>query len=192
MKTTPLLGMVAGLMASVSLSAAPPSQHEIDTGITQPSIASESGASFTYQVPAAEVERAMENARKAHASGIPFKNGDPFLHLLFFAGPNMVSIENRPSPAPDFTLHKTQYELFYVLSGKGVMYTGGTLIDPKGYDEDKNAGANEATGGVEVPLVKGDVLMIPPSTVHRVTQSDGALVLLAVHMPAVDGSATAH
>src|SRR5580704_2588686 len=85
-------------LGSLAAYAQAPDQKEIDTGITKASIPSADGPSFTYKVPAAEVARAMKAARAAHANGQPFKNGDPFLHLLFFAGPNMVSIENRPSP----------------------------------------------------------------------------------------------
>jgi len=88
-------------LTSVAVQAQAPDQKEIDTGITKASIPSPEGPSFTYKVSAEEVACAMKAARVAHAGGQPFKNGDPFLHLLFFAGPNMVSIENRPTPAPD-------------------------------------------------------------------------------------------
>ncbi len=130
----------------------------------------------------------MAAAHAATQGGEKFGNREPFLHLLFRAGPNMVSIENRPSPAPEFTLHKTEYELFYVLEGSGTMYTGGTLVNPTTNDA-HDARATTATGGVEVRMTKGDVIMVPPSTVHSVTKSDGNLSLFVVHMPAVDGSA---
>jgi mannose-6-phosphate isomerase-like protein (cupin superfamily) len=139
-------------------------------------------------VSSADIAKAIEAARAATQSGQKYANREPFLHLLLRAGPSMVSIENRPSPAPEFSLHKTQYELFYVLEGAGKMYTGGTLVDLISSDS-ANDFAKSGSGGAEAPLKKGDVLVIPPNMVHSITQSDGNLVLFVVHMPAVDGSA---
>jgi quercetin dioxygenase-like cupin family protein len=40
-----------------------------------------------------------------------------------------------------------------------------------------------AQGGVPYKLVKGDMLMVPENTAHSVTQVEGTLVLMSLHLP---------
>jgi nicotinate-nucleotide pyrophosphorylase len=66
---------------------------------------------------------------------------------------------------------------------------GGTLLTP--VRNGTNLQAATADGGVPHRMVKGDMLLVPENTAHAVTQVDGRLVLMSMHLPRPAPSPTA-
>ncbi|MBB5687749.1 cupin domain-containing protein [Sphingobium boeckii] len=133
-------------------------------------------------ISAEQISDYIAEGRAAEAAGQPWQTKPPFMRSVGAVGPFVLSIEYRNIPAPDYTIHQTEYELFVVLEGSGSMRIGGELKDPFRYRR-TNLASKVIVGGEERKISKGDVLMISPKTAHGVSQSDGKLVLLALHMP---------
>jgi mannose-6-phosphate isomerase-like protein (cupin superfamily) len=86
----------------------------------------------------------------------------------------------------NFAVHENEAELFVVLGGSGTLTTGGTLVNPT--RQGKNLIATTADGGVPHNIVTGDMMLIPENTSHAVTQVNGKLVLMSLHLPLPDNA----
>ncbi len=129
----------------------------------------------TY-ISATEIAERMAKADAAAKAGTQY-NGGP----LLLQGPFRANMEWRNAAATAVNLHDNDAELFVVVEGAGTMTLGGTLVDPK--RNGANLQAATAQGGVPYKLVKGDMLMVPENTAHSVTQVEGTLVLMSLHLP---------
>jgi hypothetical protein len=69
-----------------------------------------------------------------------------------------------------------------VLDGYGTLTVGGTLINPTSKGTNLVV-APTVDGGVPHKLVKGDMVLVPENTPHAITQVDGKLVLMTMHLP---------
>ena len=127
-------------------------------------------------ISAAEVNARIAKADAAAKSGAPFNPGPLLLQGAFKA-----NMEFRISPATAVNVHENDAELFVVIEGAGTMTLGGTLVNPT--RTGTNLQAASAQGGVPYKLVKGDMILIPENTAHSVTQVDGKLVLMSMHLP---------
>jgi mannose-6-phosphate isomerase-like protein (cupin superfamily) len=127
-------------------------------------------------VSAAEIGERIAKADNAAKAGTQF-NGGP----LLLQGPFKANMEYRNSPATSVSVHENDAELFVVIEGSGTMTLGGTLIHPT--RNGTNLSAPSAQGGVAYQLAKGDMIMVPENTAHSVTQVDGKLVLMSLHLP---------
>lgn len=127
-------------------------------------------------ISAAEIAERIAKADAAAKAGTPY-NGGP----LLATGAFRANMEYRNVPAATVSVHENDAELFVVLEGTGTMTLGGSLINPT--RNGANLSAAAATGGTPYKLVKGDMVMVPENTAHSVTQSDGKLVLMALHLP---------
>ena len=70
--------------------------------------------------------------------------------------------------------HSEVAETYYIVSGSGILDTGGTMKDFKSQQPGAPNGASgpsssggEIVGGVSKPVGPGDVVIIPPNTPHR-------------------------
>jgi mannose-6-phosphate isomerase-like protein (cupin superfamily) len=127
-------------------------------------------------ISAAEINERIGKAEDAAKAGTQF-NGGP----LLLQGSFRANMEYRNAPATAVNVHENEAELFVVIEGTGTMTLGGTLINPTRNGTNLQAAA--AQGGVPYKLVKGDMILVPENTAHSVTQVDGKLVLMSMHLP---------
>ena len=129
-------------------------------------------------ISAKEISERIHQAEAVTKSGTQY-HGAPLLS----SGPYKANLEYHDKPADGFAVHENDSELFVVVDGSGTMTLGGKLINPTRKGTNLTAPAEE--GGVAHKLVKGDMLLVPENTVHAVTQVDGRLVLMSMHLPHV-------
>jgi mannose-6-phosphate isomerase-like protein (cupin superfamily) len=127
-------------------------------------------------ISAAEIAERIAKADAAAKAGTQFNAGP-----LLLQGPFKASMEYRNAPATSVNIHENDAELFVVIEGAGTMTLGGTLINPT--RNGTNLSAATAQGGTPYKLVKGDMILVPENTAHSVTQVDGKLVLMSLHLP---------
>jgi mannose-6-phosphate isomerase-like protein (cupin superfamily) len=136
---------------------------------------------FISATQIAERVRAADAAAKA---GTPI-NGGP----LLLSAPFKANMEYHSAPATSVNVHENDAELFVAIEGSGTMTVGGTLVNPTRHGSNLQAPTSE--GGVPHRMVKGDMLMVPENTPHAVTQVDGRLVLMSMHLPLAAAPAAA-
>lgn len=105
-----------------------------------------------------------------------------FIQPLLTLAPYNFNLEYRDQSVDTPPLsHLTDAEMIYVVDGAAVITTGGTLVD------EKKAGANltgtSIQGGTPRRIAKGDFVMVPASTPHAFTKTEGHFVIMSVHMP---------
>lgn len=80
------------------------------------------------------------------------------------------------------SIHDINVEMFYVIEGSGTVVTGGTLRDERRTNP-ANSSGTAIDGGTRRRITKGDWVMVPAKTAHWFGEIDGALVLMALHLP---------
>lgn len=100
-------------------------------------------------------------------------------------GPGMelrvaVQHENNTS-APTAELHDDSDDVYYVLSGTATLTLGGTLDAPKEIEPGEWRGP-KITGGQEVKISKGDLIVVPRGTPHHrsTVAQDFTMILIKV------------
>ena len=89
-----------------------------------------------------------------------------------------VSVVLRPTDRDNryYAVHDDVAEVYYVISGKGSMKIGGTITDwerrPVSIENGEGSRGTTAVGARDVPLSKGDMLIIPAGTPHKWEKSD--------------------
>ena len=75
-----------------------------------------------------------------------------------------------------YAVHDDVAEVYYIVEGKGRMKVGGTITDwerrPVSIENGQGSRGTTAVGARDVPLAKGDMLIIPAGTPHKWEQSD--------------------
>lgn len=127
-------------------------------------------------ISAADIADRVRQADAAAKAGKQDQGGP-----LLQSGPFRGSLEYHAEPATSFAVHENDAELFVVLDGSGTLTMGGTLVNPT--RRGTNLSAPTIDGGVPHKLVKGDMLLVPENTPHAVTQVDGRLVMMSMHLP---------
>jgi mannose-6-phosphate isomerase-like protein (cupin superfamily) len=138
------------------------------------------GAKLRTSISAAEIADRIRQAEAAAKSGTQHKS-EPLLQ----SGPFRAHLEYHSEAASNFAVHENEAELFVVLDGSGTLTVGGTLVNPT--RQGNNLIAAIADGGVPHKVVKGDMMLVPENTPHAVTQVDGKLVLMSLHLPLPHG-----
>jgi mannose-6-phosphate isomerase-like protein (cupin superfamily) len=134
-------------------------------------------AETRISISAVDIADRIRQAEAAAKSGTQNQNGP-----LLQTGPFRAELEYHATPSPNFAVHVYDAELFVVLDGYATLTVGGTLINPT------SKGANlvvapTVDGGIPHKLVKGDMVLVPANTPHAITQVDGKLVLMTMHLP---------
>jgi len=74
-------------------------------------------------------------------------------------------------------LHDTVADVYVVLSGKGIVHVGGTMVDRSELpDQPGEWRSPDVEGGEERPLAEGDVVNIPAGMVHWVKPASGQTI----------------
>ena len=132
---------------------------------------------------ASDIADRIAAADAAVASGKMY-SGEP----LLLQGSNRVTMEWRNISQNTINAHLDDEEMFVILEGSGMMELGGTLVDPHAAGPSPYDGptmtATTAQGSTLYKVTKGDMIMIPKNTPHRVSQLDGSkLVLWSMILP---------
>lgn len=80
-------------------------------------------------------------------------------------------------------VHEQEAELIYVVEGGGTFTMGGTLRGQRRTNASNMTGSG-IDGGTSRHIAKGDFIMVPENTAHGFTETDGALVIMSLHVPA--------
>ena len=106
-----------------------------------------------------------------------------FIQPLLQAAPYNVNLEYRVKGVDSNpNVHETEAEIFYVVEGAGTLTTGGKLRDEKRLNA-TNLTGSAVDGGTSRHIAKGDFFLVPENTPHWFTKTEGALVLMSVHVP---------
>ena len=106
-----------------------------------------------------------------------------FIQPLLRVAPYTANLEYRVQGV-DTTpnVHEHDAELVYVIEGGGTFTLGGTLRDEKRLNANNVTGSG-IEGGTSRHITKGDFLLVPENTAHGFTETDGALVIMSLHVP---------
>lgn len=80
------------------------------------------------------------------------------------------------------SVHEGDIEMFYVVEGSGTVVTGGKLRDERRTNA-ANLSGTGIDGGEHRKIAKGDFIVVPKGVPHWFGEIDGALVLMALHLP---------
>ena len=162
----------------------------LSAGAQQSAAPTVSAADPFANVPARSYIAAADIASRIKDAEVAAKgDADPPAGVLLKAGPTMAVMSYRKKPADHAEVHETDDELFVVLEGAGALTMGGSLVDPTRHGT--SLWSNKTDGGTVYTLTKGDMILVPANSPHRVTRVDGPkLVLLSVHIvrPVTGGS----
>ena len=78
-----------------------------------------------------------------------------------------------------FEVHDTSDDIYYVLEGTATLILGGTLVEPN----EISAGewrSKSASGGQEVSIQKGDLIVVPRGTPHQRTVSGKGFSMILI------------
>jgi mannose-6-phosphate isomerase-like protein (cupin superfamily) len=127
-------------------------------------------------ISAAEIAERTAKAAAAAKAGTQY-NGAPLVASSAFR----ANLEYHDAPATAVNTHDNDDELFVVIEGSGTMTLGGSLVNATRRGDSMTAATS--VGGKPYKLKKGDMVMVPHNTPHAVTQVDGKLVLMSLHLP---------
>lgn len=115
-------------------------------------------------------------AAKLKAGSIPGKSA---VGRILNLGPYSTTIEYRNSTTPP-SIHRSQAEIVYVVSGSATMKIGGTILNPAGADENHLVGT-AIEGSTVQRVAKGDWFVMPQNTPHQFTDPHD-LVIMSAHL----------
>jgi mannose-6-phosphate isomerase-like protein (cupin superfamily) len=167
MKLLSILAAVLISAAAAAQQAPTPATNAPAAGTTEP----------RTSISAAEIADRIAQAEAAAKAGTKYRGG-PMLQ----SGPFRASFEYHTEADTYSAVHETNAELFVVLDGSGTLTMGGTLVNPTRHGTN-NLSAPTAEGSIPHKIAKGDMILVPENTPHAITEVDGALVLMTLHMP---------
>jgi mannose-6-phosphate isomerase-like protein (cupin superfamily) len=132
----------------------------------------------TIFISAGEIAERMAMAYAMEKAGV--RDTGPY--ALMKQPPFVVTMEYRVRPDGHYSVHTRLAEMFLVMDGSATITVGGKLIDPQHQGPDDLSGRG-MEGGTPYKLHKGDILLVPPNSVHSVTQVDEKFAAMSVHIP---------
>ena len=123
--------------------------------------------------------RAMIAKAKAERKADQPNFSQPIVALAPYSANLEYRVGGLNAPA---STHAKDAEMFYVVEGSGTVVTGGRLQNERATNAD-NASGTGIEGGASRRIAAGDFVLVPQGTPHWFTQIDGALVLMALHLP---------
>ena len=100
------------------------------------------------------------------------KQADPALATIGVTDDHSIHEVHRSKPGPP-AIHPGATELHFILSGSGLMVTGGRIVTAAD-------GKKEVEGGVARMVHKGDAIIIAPGMPHWYKQINGSISYLEV------------
>lgn len=101
----------------------------------------------------------------------------------------IVILRRIPKGTPDTALtHERVTEVYQIISGSGVLETGGELMNGQSVDLTSEAAGPSTRGTIEGgesrPIAPGDSVVIPPGVPHRFSRLDGTITYLVIRIEA--------
>jgi hypothetical protein len=90
------------------------------------------------------------------------------------AGPKSTTVQFRANP--------NDAELLVVIDGSGTITFGSSLADATPSSNGSFVGKS-LVGALSYKLAKGDVVLLPENSPHAITEVEGKLVMLSLHLP---------
>jgi mannose-6-phosphate isomerase-like protein (cupin superfamily) len=100
---------------------------------------------------------------------------------VFTMAPYRVAVEHLTGQPQIAAIHEAEAELFYVISGSATIVTGGELVEPT--RNGTNLLSKGITGGTAQKISPGDFVFVPPGLPHVLTDVQGVLDQLSLHLP---------
>jgi mannose-6-phosphate isomerase-like protein (cupin superfamily) len=126
-------------------------------------------------------QEVTERIAKLEAAVSAGKKMDDGVRSLVSWGPFKGNLVYRNAPGAIMSANEDYAEFYVVLEGAGTMTLGGTLTDAKRTGAHSEAAT--AQGGTPYRVAKGDMIMVPPGTVHGVAQVEGKIAYFTMHLP---------
>ncbi len=91
-----------------------------------------------------------------------------------------IGMVHRTKPEPRALLHNELTEIYQVITGSGLLFTGGTPQAPTPVSDPPNLGPTPSfyvnqDGGVTQKVKAGDLVIIPAGLPHRFSELDGPI-----------------
>ena len=148
--------------------------------LTGPVLQAQGGAPTAAKLFASSADvRAMITKAKAERKADQPNFSQPIVALAPYSANLEYRVGGLNAPASS---HAKDAEMFYVVEGTGTVVTGGRLQNERATNAD-NASGTGIEGGDSRRIAAGDFVLVPQGTPHWFTQIDGALVLMALHLP---------
>ena len=128
-------------------------------------------------ISSAEIVERIAMADAAAAAGIQVEG----IRTMVSWGPFHGHFVYRDTATTLYFANEDYAEFYVILEGAGTMTLGSTLTNP--VRTGPHLEATSAKGGVPYKVTKGDMLMVPAGTAHRVTEVEGRLVYMSMHLP---------
>jgi mannose-6-phosphate isomerase-like protein (cupin superfamily) len=170
-----VLALVAAVAAMGGRPSASPAVASAAPTAQAPAAPAEAAAIKTF-ANAADVQALLANAKANRKEGQVSVGG----HVLSL-DPYYFNLEYRAIDGPA-SVHEKEAELIYVLDGTATLITGGTVVNEKRTNPTNLTGTG-IEGGTAQTFSKGDVTLIPEGTPHQFKPTNGALVLMTMHVP---------
>jgi len=153
-----------------------------------------SGAALAGEPPTVMFVPGAEVAQRLHQAEALVQAGKPVpASALPSWGPFQGHLGYRTEPQPLIYTNDDFAEYWAILDGEGTVSLGGTLVNPK--RTGPHAEASTVQGAMSYKVVKGDSIMVPPGVAHAITQVQGKLVYVSMHLqlpPTAGASAPSH
>jgi len=102
---------------------------------------------------------------------------EPLLHLA----PYTANLEYRTAVGAA-AIHVHEDEFFYVISGSGILVTGGKLTHAVNTNAE-NVSGDSIVGGTARPVAEGDFIVVPENTPHWFSTINGSIIDMSLHVP---------
>jgi mannose-6-phosphate isomerase-like protein (cupin superfamily) len=139
-------------------------------------------------ISATEIAELVDKATVGAQSGVILSNGkSPFNGTTLVetglyrarleyhkAGPKATTVQFRANP--------NDAEILVVLDGSGTITFGSSLADATPSTNGSFVGKS-LVGASSYKLAKGDIVMLPENSPHAITEVEGKLVMISLHLP---------
>ena len=177
------LALIAAMVVMAGQPATSPAVKSVTpAGLPQAPSAQADAAMMKTFTSATEVQALFAKAKAERKEGQVMAAE----HILSLA-PYVTNLEYRPVEGA-VAVHEKEAELVYVIDGGGTLTTGGTVVGEK-RTNDANLSGTSIDGGKSQTISKGDFAIIPEGTPPQFKPSNGALVLMTMHVPRPVGGA---
>ena len=101
-----------------------------------------------------------------------------------------IGIVHRTKPEPRALLHNELTEIYQIIKGSGLLFTGGAPQAPTPVSDPPNLGPTPSfyvnqDGGVTQKVKQGDLVIIPAGLPHRFSELDGPIEYVIYRFEAV-------
>ena len=136
-------------------------------------------------ISAADILATIENAPEGRVSDQQIRHIDAGGHNV-----GVGLVQRPPTTAPGAIQHHNQTEVYYVVSGRGTMVTGGELTNARALDPDGGtvrrltgpSSVGGIEGGVSREIGPGDMVIVPAKSPHGFSEITETITYIVVRV----------